>query len=292
MTMAELKGAPVLVTGASSGIGLETSVYLAERGLAVYPSMRDLERKGPLLEEMNRRGVRGELLELDVTDPASVREAVGRIVSDHGGIYAVVNNAGINIGGFFEELSDDELRRVLEVNLFGTAAVAREAIPHMRRARRGRIVIMSSIAGKIPSLGAIAYCTSKFALEGFGETLSQEMRPFGVYVSMVAPGAVKTELFERNRRQAAGSLSPESPYFEWNRRIETMLKELGDRPATTLNEVARTVERALAAEAPELRYVVGRRPKLLLALQRYVPGELFRKIWAREAVRRVTAAKV
>ena len=287
-----IRGGAVLVTGASSGIGLETSVHLAERGFRVYPSMRDLDRQGALLEELGRRRASAEVLEVDVTDPVSVRRAVDHILAREGAIHGVVSNAGINIGGFFEELSDEEMRQVLEVNLLGTIAVCREVVPHMREARRGRIVIMSSIAGKIPSLGAISYCTSKFALEGFGETLAQEMSPFGVHVSLVAPGAVKTELFARNRRQARRAAIPGSPYHAWNQRIEAMLEDLGDHPATTLGDVAGAVERALTESKPDLRYVVGRRPKLLLALRRYLPGDLFRRIWTREAVRRVTAAKV
>ena len=281
----------VLITGASSGLGLEIALYLAQRGFEVYATMRDLSRRDTLEREAERRNVRLRVLQLDVTDQASIQATVTTVIEQSEGIYGLVNNAGINISGYFEDLSEEEIRQVFEVNLFGTMAVTRAVLPHMRAAHRGRIVIMSSVGGKIASLGATPYCASKFALEGFGESLAQEVKPFGVYVSLLEPGSVKTELYGRNRYVAARALDPQGPYYEWFQRLQGLMDQLARAPATSAVEVAKAVHHTLAAKRPRLRHVVGRRSKLLITLRRYLPGELFELIWTREAVRRVTGPK-
>ena len=140
-------------------------------------------------------------------------------------------------------------------------------------------------------MGASAYCSSKFALEGFGEALAREMIPFGVHVSIVEPGAVKTELFGRNRSTAKRASEPESPYRQWTSSLERLLTRLEGMPATSLESVAGGVERALSSRRPRLRYVVGSRPKLLLALKRLLPAELFERLWTRETWRQIEASK-
>jgi NAD(P)-dependent dehydrogenase (short-subunit alcohol dehydrogenase family) len=281
----------VLITGTSSGLGLEIALYLAQCGFGVYATMRDLSRRGPLEREAVRRNVRLQVLQLDVTDQASIEATVTAVIEQAGEIYGLINNAGVNVGGYFEDLSEEEIRQVFEVNFFGTMAVTQAVLPYMRAARRGRIVMMSSIGGKIAWLGATAYCASKFALEGFGESLAQEVMPFGVYVSLLEPGVVRTDLFGTNRRIAARALDPQSPYYEWSQQLQGLMDQLARTPATTAQEVAKTVRHALTAKRPRLRYVVGRRTKLLINLRRYLPGELFERIWTREAVRRVTEPK-
>lgn len=280
----------VLITGTSSGLGLQTALYLAQQGFEVYATMRDLSRRGALDQEATRCGVLLQVLSLDVTDRASIEAAVGTVVEQSGGIYGLVNNAGINIRGYFEALSEEEMRRVFEVNVFGTMAVTRAVLPHMRMARRGRILIVSSVGGRIASPGATAYCGTKFALEGFGESLAQEVVPFDVHVSLIEPGVVHTALFGRNRRVAQRAEDPQSPYYEWFRRLETLTDEWVEGAATSASEVGRVVYRALTTERPKLRYVVGRRAKTLVALQRYLPGDLFQRLYAAEAVRRITQA--
>lgn len=278
----------ILVTGASSGLGLETAVHLAERGLRVYASVRDSNGEGALRAEAVRRGVRLEVLPLDVTDKESIQAAVRAVVAGCDGIYAVINNAGINIRGYFEDLSEEEMQRVFDINVFGTMAVTRAALPYMRVARAGRIVIMSSAGGRIASLSASAYCASKFALEGFGESLAQELRPFEVYVSLVEPGIIRTELFGKNRRIAARAGDPRGPYHRWFRRSEELLDREVRAVTTSPAAVAQVVHRILVAERPRLRYPVGRRARLLLALRRYLPARLFERIWARRVLQRVT----
>jgi len=272
-------GGVVLVTGCSSGLGLETAVLLAERGLRVSATMRDLGRRVHLDAEAARRGVKLEVRQLDVTDEAQARRVVGDLVERHGTIDGLVNNAGVVLRGFFEDLAEDEIRRVFETNLFGTMNVTRAALPHMRARGRGRIVMMTSIGGHLGAPAVSAYCSSKFALEGFGEALAQEVGPLGVQVSLVAPAMIDTDVWNRNRGQARRSTHPGSPYYrmflEEERWADEWLRSSPTRPA----DVARVVHRALTALRPRLRYVVGTRAGRVLALRRVLPGELFERVY-------------
>jgi len=281
----------VLVTGTSTGLGLETAVYLAERGFEVYASMRDLGRRGALDDAAARCNVELNVLQLDITDKASINRAVQTIVEQSGGIYGLVNNAGIGLRGYFEDLSEEEIREVFEVNVFGTMEMTRAVLPHMRKARRGRIVIITSVGGRIGSLAVSAYCATKFAQEGFGESLAQEVVPFGIYVSLVEPAIIKTERWGINRALARQALDPESPYYAWFRESERLADRLVETSPTKPGEVATAVYRALTARRPRLRYMVGSRAGLVVALRRYLPGELFERLWFGEAVRRVTSAR-
>jgi NAD(P)-dependent dehydrogenase (short-subunit alcohol dehydrogenase family) len=281
----------VLVTGTSTGLGLETAVYLAERGFEVYASMRDLGRRGALDEAAARRSVELHVLQLDITDKVSIDRAVQAVVERSGGIYGLINNAGIGLRGYFEDLSEEEIRHVFEVNVFGTMAVTRAVLPHMRAARRGRIVIITSVGGLIGSLAVSAYCATKFAQEGFGESLAQEVVPFGIYVSLVEPAIIKTERWGIKRGIAKGAQDPESPYYAWFRESERLADRLVETSPTKPVDVAKAVYSALTARRPKLRYMVGRRAGLVVALRRYLPGELFERFYFGEAVRRVTTVK-
>ena len=278
----------VLITGASSGIGLETALFLAERGFKIYATMRDLSRRKTLAYEAEKRGLTLQLLQLDVNDKASIRSAVDKIVRECGEIYGMVNNAGIVIQGYFEDISDTEIRQVFETNVFGTMAVTRAVLPYMRAAGRGRIVIISSAGGRIAAPGSSAYCSSKFALEGFGESLAQEVLPLGLWVVLVEPGIINTELFGNNRNIAAKALDPNEPYYDWFQQLEKLAnKEALESPTSVVN-VAQAVHRALTEKRPNLRYVVRFRSKVLIALRRYLPGELFERIWFYNMIRRTT----
>ena len=279
----------VLITGASTGMGLETSVHLAERGFRVYATMRDLGKREALEAEAARRGASLEVLRLDVTDPASIREAVAIMVEQSGGVYGVVNNAGIELRGFFEDLTDEELRRPFETNVFGTMAVTRAVLPDMRAARRGRIVVLSSVGGKIGSMGLSAYCASRFALEGFAESLSQELMPLGIYVSLVEPGITKTDHWTSpNHAVAKRATSPDSPYRAWFERLDTLTRQLVESSPTKPSQVAAAIQAALSAKRPKLRYMVGRRASLVVKLRRYVPERLFEQLYFGTIIRRVT----
>jgi len=280
----------VLITGTSSGLGLETAVYLAECGFQVYATMRNLSRRDKLDAEAARRNAQLEVLQLNVTDKTSINAAVRTIVDRSGGIYGLINNAGTQLRGYFEDLSDAEIHQIFEINVFGTMAVTRAVMPYMRTVRRGRIVIITSVGGKMGALGLSAYCATKFALEGFGESLAQELEPLGMRVILVEPAITKTEIWGANRGIAKGALDPNSPYYGWFLESERLADRLVESSPTKPVDVAKAVHQALTAKRPRLRYLVGRRASLVLALRRYLPGELFERFYFGEAVRRVTKA--
>lgn len=278
----------VLVTGAGTGLGLETALYLAERGFAVYATIPEFSQREHVEAQAAGHNLELYVLQLDVTDKASIKAAVCTVLERHGDLYGLINNAGVSLRGYLEDCEDAEIRQTLEVNLFGAMAVTREVLPHMRQARRGRLLFISSIGGRIASMARTAYCASKFGLEGFAESLMQEVSPLGLKVSIIEPAIVKTERWTIHRGVARHALNPDSPYYDWFRRQEEMADKLVQTSPTTPTDVAQVVHKALTARRPRLRYVAGRRAGLVLALRRYLPGELFERIYFGEAMRRVT----
>lgn len=278
----------VLITGAGTGLGLETALYLAERGFAVYASVPEPGQQAQVAARAEAHGLALCTPLLDVTDESSIRAAVNEVLAESGSLYGVVHNAGISLRGYFEDCEEEEIRHVLEVNLFGVMAVTRAVLPSMRRARQGRLVFISSIGGRIASMARSAYCASKFGLEGFAESLWQEVAPLGLTVSLIEPGLVHTERWTVNRGIARRALDPASPYLAWFRKEEELADKLVRTSPTKAVHVAAAVYQALTARQPRLRYVVGWRAKLVLTLRRYLPGETFERLYFGEAIRRVT----
>ena len=278
----------ILVTGAATGLGKAMAVYLAERGFQVYGTTRDLRQAEELKALARERNLKLRVLPLDVTNPQSIHDAVQTIVAESGGIYGVINNAGIGLRGYFEDLADDEIRRLFDANVFGVMAVTKAVLPYMREAGRGRIILISSVGGKIGSLGVTAYCSTKFAIEGFGESLFQELAPLGVRVVLIEPGIIKTERWTTNRGLAKNALNPESPYHAWFQQAEKESDQLVRASVATPEDVAAVVHQALTAERPRLRYMVGRKAKLAVALRRWLPGEIFERLYFGTVMRRVT----
>lgn len=276
------RGRSVLVTGSSAGIGLETCLHLARKGFHVYATMRDLARSGVLRSQAERAGVPLCVLRLDVTEEETVRTAVQRIVEARGPFYGVVNNAGAIVRGFFEDLEEEEIRRIFETNFFGALAVTRAVLPGMRRAGRGRIVMIGSAGGRFGMAGATAYCATKFALAGFSESLAQEVAPFGIQVVLIEPGMVRTELFGRNLGVARNARSAGSPYAETFESLLTLSLERSRKARLKALDVAEVVGRALLSARPPMRIMVGRTPRLVSLLKRYLPEEVFQRAftWA------------
>ena len=277
----------VLVTGTGTGIGLATSLLLAGRGFRVYGTVLGSEQREAVARAASERGVVLRSLEVDVTRRDTIARAVETVVEESGSIWGVVNNAGVGLRGFFEDLSEEEIRRTFEVNVFGVMEVTRAVLPHMRVDGTGRIVFMTSAGGRIAALTLSGYCAAKFAVEGFGESLAIEMAPFGVKVSMIEPGVVATPHFTTHRGQARAALDPRSPYRTWFLRHERMVDEILETHRITPEAVASEVYRALTARRPKLRYVVGWRPKLIAALRQHLPGVMFDRLYLRQSLRRV-----
>lgn len=278
--MTPMSSRTVIVTGTSSGLGLDAAVYLADRGFKVYATMRNLDRRGPLDAAAGAAGVNLSVLQLDVTDPASVSRAVEAVQKEAGGVFAVVNNAGVQLRGFFEDLSVQEIRQVFDVNLFGAMRVARAVLPAMRQAGAGRLIFVSSAGGRLGTPALSAYCASKFGLEGFSEILALELRALGIQVSSVAPAIVRTPNFWGiNRGTAARASDASSPYAGRFRQHEILVDRIVSRARLTPRQVSKTIHRALTAPRPRVHYMVGRRFAAALLLRRLLPGEMFERLY-------------
>ena len=289
MTSALLPGA-VLVTGASSGLGLAVATHLAANGLNVYASVRDAAGREQLESASAKLRVPISIVSFDITDARSVHAAVESIAVKAGAISTLVNNAGIALSGCFEDCDDAQVRHVFETNVFGTMAVTRAVLPHMRKAGRGRIVIITSVAGLLGCFGTAAYCASKFALEGFGESLAQEMAPLGIHVSLIEPGMIRTPVWTTKLRHGQRARSEASPYAAGFRASETLAAKMVDSSPTTPAHVADAVLASLRSRRPPLRTIVGRRARTLFALRRCLPAAFFDRQYIRTSVRLIANA--
>ena len=253
----------VLVTGSSSGFGLLTAVELATRGHAVVASMRDPDRSAALLEAASAARVALSVVVLDVDDPASVEAGVAAAVVELGGLDAVVSNAGTELRGPVEALTDDELRAQMETNVLGFLRVLRAVAPRLRTAGGGTIVAVSSIAGVIARPFAGGYAASKHALEALAEAAHFELGPDGIRVHLIQPGQFPTGL--SGRTQQAAAFGPGSPLWDLAERVEIRAKALAGAEPPAPVVVARTIAEVLADPTAPLRVPVGSDAELILA---------------------------
>jgi NAD(P)-dependent dehydrogenase (short-subunit alcohol dehydrogenase family) len=170
----------------------------------------------------------------------------------------LVNNAGFGLGGALEDLTLDELREQFETNFFGTVAMTKAVLPGMRERRKGKIINVSSIAGRFGQPGATAYCSSKYAVEGLSEALRHEVSRFGIFVSLVEPGTFKTAIFTQNLRMARRAHDPGSPYFAFTKHMEGVLHRLLEKNSADPIAVAQCIAKIALAKKPRLRYLVGK----------------------------------
>ncbi len=260
----------VLITGAGRGIGRTVALHMAQRGWEVYAGVRRPEDGNAL--QQTEPGIKPVML--DITDAAQVAE-LPNAVGQH--LDAVVNNAGVVVSGPVEGLAIDDLRRQFEVNLVSQVAVTQAVLP-MLRTSRGRVVFMSSISGRVSSPFMGAYAGSKFALEGLADALRVELRPWGIRVVLVEPGSIDTDLW-RNVEATADEV--ETGLSADHRRLYARqlaaMRKLGARVAKQAAQpatVAAAVERALTADRPRARYLVGTDAKAQWALGAVVPTRL------------------
>ena len=256
----------ILVTGCSSGIGRATALALAKRGHRVFASARNRND----LAELERRDNLATVA-LDVTDPATIAAAVETVLSRAGRIDVLVNNAGYGQYGAVEEVTTDEWRAQFEVNLFGSVAVTQAVLPAMRRQRRGTIINVSSVAGKVSIPFAAPYCASKHALEAISDALRVEIAPFGIHVVLVEPGPIETRFGDRARSGVAPMLSRPGPYRELYALAERAMDGEFQKGKLPAEEVARVIVDAIESERPRPRYPVGRIARALIALRRVLP---------------------
>jgi NAD(P)-dependent dehydrogenase (short-subunit alcohol dehydrogenase family) len=268
-----LVGDLVLITGTSSGIGLSAAVECAAAGYRVVGTMRNIGRRAALDEAARARGVSVDVEQLDVTAP-SVGAKIRELVLKYGPFYGLVNNAGIGVGGAFEEQSEDDVREQFETNVFGLMAVTRAILPSMRAARRGRIVNVSSLSGRVAFPLLSVYAATKHAVEGFSEALRWEIEPFGIQVCLVEPGTFKTPIFSANSQRRGATAPADGPYAAMREKVERLILD-GAANAPPPDAVGQAIARLLGEEAPRFRSAIGRDARALVALRRVVPDRLF-----------------
>jgi NAD(P)-dependent dehydrogenase (short-subunit alcohol dehydrogenase family) len=246
----------VLVTGASSGIGLETSLLLARNGFYTYATTRKSESdSNPVTNAAKKENISLKTIQLDVDNDISVRNCVDTILSEKGRIDVVVNNAGYALGGALEETSIEEARKQFETNFFGAVRVMQATIPTMRKQRRGRIVNITSMGGRIAIPLDPFYHGSKFALEGLSESIQYELEPLGIKIILIEPGAVRTN-FWRNIKFANRAHSSSSQYSQLESKMSTAFEKMEEN-AIHPSEVAKVILKAVTSDDPQLRYTVG-----------------------------------
>ncbi|MDX9973220.1 MAG: SDR family oxidoreductase [FCB group bacterium] len=275
MGVRELGAGVVVISGASTGIGKSCAEYLARMGFRVYAGVRR-EADGEAVKEASPERI--VPLMLDVTDAGSIAAAAARVATEAPeGVAGLVNNAGIVVPGPLELLPIDEIRRQLEVNLLGTIATTQAFLPQVRKAT-GRIVNMGSINGLLATPLGGPYCMSKFALEAYSDVLRMELKRWGIEVSLLEPGSIKTPIWEKSRAFGMGLYErlPEEgramydPMVQGLRRTAEKVAGKGVPP----ERVAEVVAHALTAVRPRTRYRVGNDSKMYRLLARWVPDRL------------------
>ncbi len=275
----------VLVTGASKGLGCEIALALAEQGFRVWAGVRNTAAAA-IVPEAAKRNLAVRVVSLDVANDESVTAALKRIEQEDGTLYGLVNNAGVTARCWFEDFPESKIREIFEVNTFGTMRVTRKALPLLRKNGAGRIVVISSIGGRIGSLSVAPYVSSKFALEGFAESLALELAFFNIGVSIIEPGIVKTEIWGEER-VLPEARRPESPYHKVFWSAERFAEKALQSSTLTPADVASVVARTMTAKNPPLRQVVGKRAALVVALRRLLWGEWFERLYFGTQVRMI-----
>ena len=245
-----------IVTGSSSGIGLETALILARNGYFTYATMRTPEKDAPIKTAVEKENLPIKVIQLDVTDDESLKNAINHVTSEAGRIDVLVNNAGYGLVGALEDLSMEEIKTQFETNLFGLVRVIQAVLPTMRRQRSGRILNLSSGAGLFGYPGGSAYVSTKFAVEGLSESIAYELEPFGIKVILIEPGFIQTN-FSNSMVVAKKAQDPTSPYSQMMQRIVASSNELA-KNGSSADLVANVILDAATNPSPRLRYLVGK----------------------------------
>lgn len=262
----------VLITGCSTGIGRATARRLAQDGWTVYATAR----RTASIEDLEAEGCR--TLALDVTDEASMAEAVRAVEEAEGAVGALVNNAGIQEVGAIETVPMERVRALFETNVFGPVRLAQLVLPGMRRQGGGRIVTVGSMNGRFTWPGTGFYCATKHALEAISDALRHEVRPFGIDTVLIEPGFVKTPLGETAAKRRVDA--DEGPYASYNAAVANVARTyttgLLGKLACTPEAVAATVAKALSAEGrPRARYRVAPSAGVFMTARKLMPDVAF-----------------
>jgi NAD(P)-dependent dehydrogenase (short-subunit alcohol dehydrogenase family) len=267
--MADVRGVAI-VTGSSSGIGFETSLTLARNGFYTYATMRNIRKSVSIKRMANKEALPLEVIQLDVNDDLSVKNAIEEIISEKERIDILVNNAGYGLIGSIEDISLEELKAQFETNLFGVIKVTKQVLPIMRRQKEGgRIINVSSIGGIVGYPFSSAYCSTKFALEGLSESMSYEVEQFGIKVILIEPAFVISD-FHKNAKIVIKSdkAANFSPYTQTMNKMFEAYKEVIEEYKISAEEVAKVILNAAISANPVQRYLVGKYSETMMEAKR------------------------
>ncbi|HSW13056.1 MAG TPA: SDR family oxidoreductase [Solimonas sp.] len=256
----------ILITGASTGIGKATAELFFERGWNVCATMRK-----PASERQDPRWM---VTKLDVTDPLSVDGAIKGAIAQFGRVDALVNNAGYSLVGTFESMDEARIQRQFETNMFGLMRVSRAILPHFRGNGAGSLINVASMGGRLTFPFYSVYHATKWAVDGFSESLAFELEPLGIKVKIIEPGAIKTDFYERS-----ADFTHDRALSAYNELVDKGMKKMnkaGDKGAPPA-KVAEAIWNAATDGTKKLRYVVGNDARGLLALRRLMTDEMYRE---------------
>jgi NAD(P)-dependent dehydrogenase (short-subunit alcohol dehydrogenase family) len=257
----------ILITGASTGIGKATALMFHKRDWNVIATMRSPE-KGTDLQQLDRCVV----LPLDVTDVGSIEGAIASGIQQFGSIDGVVNNAGYALMGAFEPCEPAQIEKQFATNVFGLMAVTRALLPHFRQNRSGTIINVASVGGRITFPAYTLYHSTKWAVEGFSESLQYELAPFNIRVKIVEPGPIKTDFYDRSPDFGQGQ--GKEAYQSFLDRVMPQMDKAG-REGSPPEAVAEVIFKAATDSSKRLRYPAGSIAGQLLLLRKILPDSFF-----------------
>ena len=260
----------LFITGSSTGIGKITVKYFAEKGWNVAATMRSPEKETELNQLPNVK-----IYKLDVLDEQSINQAVAQAINDFGTIDVIVNNAGYGTVGIFEAATQDQIKRQFDTNVFGLMNVTRAILPHFRKLKQGTIINISSMGGLITFPLYSLYHGTKWAVEGFSESLQYELRPFNIKVKCIEPGAIKTDFYDRSQDLLKKEGLTDYDAYQ-NVAFANSQKAGNTAPGPLV--VAEKIFRAANDNSFKLRYPVGSQSPVLLFIRKIVPLSWFMAI--------------
>ena len=270
-----------VVTGSSSGIGYETSLLLARNQFTTYATMRNMSKRDGLREIASKENIPLNVTQLDVNNDSSVNNAIDSVIKEIGRIDILVNNAGYDLFGSLEESSLEEIKQQFETNVFGVIRTTKAVIPTMRKQGNGTIVNISSVGGTVGLLPFIsAYHASKFAIEGFTESLRQELADFNINIILIEPGSISSNFMD-NMKTAKGFDPNKSPYSKMVQQVFQGFESISAYSSHP-SKVAHTILDALNSPNPELRNPVGKDAESIFKARNELSDRELEK-WARES---------
>ncbi|AJG55755.1 TPA: oxidoreductase [Bacillus cereus] len=264
-----------VITGASSGFGLLTTLELAKKDYFVIATMRNLEKQVNLLSQATQFNLLQniKIQQLDVTDQNSIHN-FQLFLKNINRVDLLINNAGYANGGFVEEIPVEEYRKQFETNLFGAISITQLVLPYMREQKSGKIINISSISGQVGFPGLSPYVSSKYALEGWSESLRLEGKPFGIDVALIEPGSYNTNIWEVGKQLATNQSDTSSPYKEYMGKIQKHINSGSDTFGNPIDVANKIVEIA-ESKRTNLRYPIGKGVKFMILAKKILPWRLW-----------------